>query len=117
MKRPRAFALEPTNLDVSPASRFGEIVHLYKGPSEHPLAYEARFAKELITRLNELKFDAECDALILAGKLHSMVAMVAAAVVHFGKVNVLMFDHACRQYNRIIIGDSDDKRQSANVVL
>lgn len=116
MRPRRAFILEPTDYDTTAASRHGSIVRLFRSYTEHMPATHAEFAEDVTMKLRAYLFDPEVDYLVVTGRLHSMVGMVAAAIGEYGPVNVLLFDNDEKDYVTVKMGERQDARSREETV-
>lgn len=102
----RCFIIEPTELDVNKASRFGELVTLFPANRWRPSVFEPAFADAVVGRLNEEGFDPKVDYVVLTGKQLTLVVAVANVGAAFGPFNVLAYNAhgTVRDYEPVVIG-------------
>ena len=107
----RAFLLEPSELDVSGAARYGVVTRLFKHHTDHEHPTRVEFADEVIDRLLEMQFSADVDFVIITGQMVSMVAMASAIVGEFGQFKGLVFDGRRCEYKVTLFGGQRDACQ------
>lgn len=102
-----ALVLEPTELSVAKAERFGTITYLFHTRKAHPGAASARFAASVVDRARELGFNPARDYFVLTGQLLPMVMATAAMVAHYGQLRGLHFNghDSVREYQCVIVGE------------
>ncbi len=108
MRRPIAVLLEPTELSVSKAERFGDLVYVFHTKKELPAVSSRNFAIKVLERLRELGFDPVEDYVVLTGKILPMTALVALLVAEHGGIKALYFNghDTKRDYEEVLLGGS-----------
>lgn len=94
----RVFVIEPCRHDLSPASKYGEIIYLLKGPEPRPAPWTIEHFDLLMQRLDSHKFDSTQDYILSAGALVPTVLFVASLVATLDEVHLLVFDAGSNQY-------------------
>lgn len=102
--RSRAFLLEPAELDVTGAGKFGVVTRLFRHHTDHDHPSRVRFADQLIQRLTELEFSPDSDFIIITGQLVAMVATASAVVSEYGQFKGLIFDGRACEYKVTLFG-------------
>lgn len=105
--RPRAFLLEPCDLDVTGASKFGEIVTLYSHKNARPHELTgALFQSCVLDTLEHYHFDPDRDFIIITGKTVALALMIGAVCVTYEDVKALCFDPSpdVKSYVQVNIG-------------
>lgn len=100
----RAFILEPTRVDVQPVERWGELVYLYGKNDRRPSIFSPEFVEEAVSRLEELGFDEESDAIVIAGSIAGVAQFVAGVTSQYGFVTGLAFNSTTREYAEVTLG-------------
>jgi hypothetical protein len=107
---PRAFVFEPGNLDVSGASVYGKIVHIFKRNDRRSSIWAPEFPGEIIERLKEFDFRPDKDFIVVVGHMVTVVMLVTTALEHWKGVNLLLFSATERSYIPRIIGELNESR-------
>lgn len=104
--RPMAVLLEPTELSVRQAERFGTVKYLFYSHKDLPTVSSRLFAPTVLERLSELGFEADKDFVVLTGKMLPMTALIALMVAEYGSVRALYFNghDTKRDYEEVRLG-------------
>jgi hypothetical protein len=97
---PRAFAIQHNPVfHIGPAEKYGTISYLYTDNSKMPsVAYPQALLADMLERLQKVEFNAKEDFLILSGGTVQLIAFVSAALLEYGVVKVLLYDHKHHSY-------------------
>jgi hypothetical protein len=103
----KALVLEPTELSVAKAARFGVISYLFHTRRGHPGPMSPRFAVAVVDAARELNFDPARDYVVVTGQVMLMVGMVGALVGNYGQIRALYFNghEAVRDYQCVVVGE------------
>ena len=109
-KTSRAFVLEPcSRLDVSPASKFGEIEYIFQKNDGRPSIWTEEFAQAAMKKLKACGYDPAIDFIIIAGRIIPMIKLIAALAAEYQNVRVLFHDAIERDYVHQTIGHSESE--------
>lgn len=101
----KVFVVEPTNLDVRKASRFGCIVQVFEDNDSRSSIWDEAFKVELIQALDYHGFDPATDYLLVAGGFVPLALAIGTMVAEYGPIQVLLFSATERDYVPRITGD------------
>jgi len=104
---PMALVVEPTDLNVAKAEKFGRITYVFADRNKHASPATSRFAVAVVDRARELGFDPAKDYVVITGNALTLVAAVAALTAHYGELQALYFDghDNVRDYRMFIAGE------------
>lgn len=94
----RVFVLEQTANDLSRATEFGEVMHIFDQGKHRPGLFGEHFAQAIITQLERKSFDPAIDYVVIAGGMVPMVLMVTALVQEYGDVQLLLYHASIKDY-------------------
>ena len=96
----------PGNIDLSPASRFGELVYLLDRKVDRVSAFDtARYEQLIRERLCDVGFNPASDVVCLAGKILGVAVLCATLARIYGPFQALMFDAHETKYVKRVIGE------------
>jgi hypothetical protein len=95
----RAFILEPTRLDVTSASQYGDITTLFpRGVTRNDI-WTGAFRKELLEVLERLAYDPTEDYVVVAGSMVPITVMLSIIVREKKtSVKLLLYNSTDRAY-------------------
>ena len=102
----RCFLVEATDLDVSSASKFGELQVVFPSERWRPSVFLPDYAEALVARLREVDYDPEVDFVVVAGRQLPLAVAMAAIGATYGKFRVLAFNAhgSVRDYEPLEVG-------------
>ena len=104
----RAFAVQFNNrFNLKPAAKFGEVTYLYTDKVP-PVSTPQVVIEEIISRLEHFAFDPSKDFIVLSGATVNVVLFVAAAVLAYEKIKLLMYDPVRHLYYEREIRDPEE---------
>jgi hypothetical protein len=108
-REPMCVVLEAPDFDVSPASEYGELVCIFNRV-QHNAKMGDDFHRELITKLERADFDPDKDYLVVTGRTNVIAIAVAAMVLRWGRVSMLLYDPRTKSYQVKDMGDDAHER-------
>lgn len=88
----RAFAIQfNSRFNLKPAEKFGEVTYLYTDKVP-PIVTPQVVVEEVIERLEHFSFDPDKDFVVLSGSTVNVVLFVAAAILAYEKIKLLIYD-------------------------
>lgn len=87
----------------------GDVVYLFKTGESRPSVFDDRFADECAERLDDFRFNAETDYLVIGGSANAIAKLIVLlfdeyTAVREPKVRTLMFSPVQKQFIPITIG-------------
>lgn len=114
--KPRVFAVEPLRLDISQATKYGELVYMWGQHERRPSIWSDEFIMCADGKLQEMNFDAECDMLLIAGDIIPLVRIVAHMSSLYGrKFKALCWNSHARDYVVSLLGHNHAATTTATV--
>jgi len=119
--RSRVFVVERPrpNIDLRCAEKFGELVLLFEAEDRRCSVFHSeQYGLAVLERLRAKNFDPLLDLLCVAGSMVPVTIAIAAAVLRYGRISVLLYNAAESSYvERTIggsswLGDDDDSEGS-----
>ncbi len=111
----RVILLEPCKLNVTQASKWGVLEHIFKQGERRSSIWSESFKNEVIERLQCINFDPEEDSLIIAGHMVPLIIAVALLVTTYGGVRVLFYSAVDRDYVPRTLGENHEAGSSIAV--
>lgn len=95
---PRVFILEPTKVDISCATEWGELVTLFPRGAQRSSIWDARYSDEVLAALASYDYCPIEDYLVVAGSQVPLVIAAVAIAQEHGAAQYLFFSAPDRAY-------------------
>ena len=108
----KCFFLEPVEINISDARRFGKIVYLFPGESYRPGIFNDDFGDAVLDKLEEHGYDVDNDYFCVTGAF----APVALAIAHLTSLYVscklLIYNLVTHEYEVVAINTSQENHHA-----
>jgi hypothetical protein len=98
MIKPSVFVLEPCNIDVSDASRFGAVKYVFNQGDRRSSIWDDKFLSEIVESLTAQHFNPRRDFFVVAGHMVPIALAVAALAKSFDSIKLLLYASTTRNY-------------------
>lgn len=97
--RSRVFVLEPTNLDLSSAEPFGDIIFVFDEHETRPSIWETgEFLEAVQRKLEQLNFNPDVDYFCCAGSMVPLISMINYLSNVYPQFRLLLWNSTIREY-------------------
>lgn len=98
--KPRVFAFERCEQDVSAAAKFGEVVYLFDADGSRPSIWSDEFGEQVVKTLMNWRFNPDEDFILCTGKMVPLMMLSLTALAEFEVINLLLYNSVEREYVR-----------------
>ena len=103
---PRVCILEPTKVDVSCASEWGELVVLFPHGVQRSSIWDSRYSGEVLAALAAHDYCPIEDYFVIAGSQVPLVTAAVAMSQKYGAIQYLFFSAPDRAYKARTLGET-----------
>lgn len=86
----RAFLLESTKVDTSPASDYGRVVPLFDGPRTS--LFDSAIVSQIQSKLLDYEYDPNEDYIVASGDLAAVSVLIGSAAQLWESIRLLIWD-------------------------